>query len=191
MNATKTLDEQDPKNPFKPFPDREYFTVLHKLWIREPIVFVEKSRTMMASWWGAAECLHYVMTHQPSKAIFWAQDEDRAIKLIEYAWTLYNEQDSLLKLEFPLNKPRDQQKYDRLVLASGGVCMAIPGKGPDKIRSEHPTIVMMDEACFIEQGAEAFDVALASKVLKVLVISSAAPSWFRNLTKDAVPEAYV
>jgi hypothetical protein len=48
----------------------------------------------------------------------------------------------------------------------------------------------MDEACFIENGGEAFDVAVSSRVAergKVLVISSAAPSWFRRMTKPAVP----
>ena len=66
--------------------------------------------------------------------------------------------------------------------------MALPGKDPDKIRGEHPSILLLDEACFIENGGEAFDVALASRVPKALVVSSAAPSWMRRLTKNAIPE---
>jgi hypothetical protein len=60
---------------------------------------------MMASWWAVAEDVHYVATHPPASAIFWAQDQN---------------------------------------------------------------------------GAEAFDVAISSKVPKVKVISSAAPGWLYN-----------
>jgi hypothetical protein len=74
-----------------------------------PFLFVEKSRTMMASWWAAAETLHYVMTHQPSKGIFWAQDEDRSIALLNYAWTLYDQQEPILKDIYPLSRPRARQ----------------------------------------------------------------------------------
>jgi hypothetical protein len=44
---------------------------------------------------------------------------------------------------------------------------------------------VVDEACFIENGGEAFDIALASRVPKVLLVSTAAPSWIRRLTKNA------
>jgi hypothetical protein len=66
--------------------------------------------------------------------------------------------------------------------------VALPGKDPDKVRSEHPTLIVFDEACFIEQGGEAFDVALASRVPKVVLISTAAPSWLRRITKQAIAE---
>jgi hypothetical protein len=79
------------------------------------------------------------------------------------------------------------------VQTSASVCLfvmlvALPGKDADKIRGEHPSILFIDEACFIENGGEAFDVARASRVPKILVVSSAAPSWFYRLTKNALPE---
>ena len=184
---TKTRDDQDPLNPYKPFPKREYLEALHKVWLKEPFLFVEKSRTMLCSWWAAAETLHYVMTHQPSKGIFWAQDQDRAIALLDYARTLYSQQKAILKAIFPLDRPLDRQAFNRFDLKNGGTLTALPGKDPDKVRSEHPTVLILDEAAFIENGAEAFDIAIASRVPRVLVISSAAPSWFRSVTKHAVP----
>jgi hypothetical protein len=39
----------------------------------------------------------------------------------------------------------------------------------------------------LDNGGEAFDVAISSRVPKVLVISSAAPSCFRRMSKDARP----
>lgn len=185
---TKTKDEQDPLNPFKHFPNYEYFDVLHYDAEREPVLFLEKSRTMMASWWAVAEDMHYVMTHPPATAIFWAQDQDRSVVLREYAWTLWEQQHPLLKEAFPVLRPKDRQSFDMLEFRNGAKCIALPGKDPDKIRSLHPARLLMDEACFIENGAEAFDVAISSKVPKVKVVSSAAPSWFRRLTKPALPE---
>lgn len=186
-NKTKTRDDQDPIHPFKPFPDRDYFLALHKIYLAEPVLFIEKSRTMMASWWAAGETVHYVMTHQPSKGIFWSQDEDRSIALLDYAKVLYGHQNAPFPEIFPLKRPMERQNTTTLEFADGGKLIALPGKDPDKIRSEHPSILVIDEACFIENGGEAFDIAISSRVPKVLVISSAAPSWFRRLTKDARP----
>ncbi len=185
---TRTKDEQDPLNPYKRFPNWPYFDALHAAWEAEPVLFVEKSRTMLLTWWGAGECCHFVMTHQPAVALFWAQDERRALKPLDYAWTLWEQQEPTLKAEFPLKRPRERQAHNQLEWAEGGKLLALTAgaENPDKIRSEHPTILFMDEACFIENGAEALDIALASKVPKVLVVSSAAPSWFRKHTKKAV-----
>jgi hypothetical protein len=184
---TKTRDDQDQLNPYKPFPKREYIEALHKVWLAERFMFVEKSRTMMCSWWGTAETLHFGMTHQPSTTIYWAQDQDRAIALLDYAKVLYAQQNDVLKQIFPLVRPLDRQGFDRLELKDGGMFIALPGKDPDKVRSLHPSQLLVDEACFIDDGGEAFDVAISSRVPKVLVISSAAPSWFRRMTKDARP----
>jgi hypothetical protein len=183
--VTKTKDEQDQTNPFKHFPRYPYFTVLHNVWLKEPVLFIEKSRTMMVSWWSAAEALHYVMTRQPAKAILWAMDEARSLTLLDYARVLYEQQGDVFKRVFPLERPLDRQSYNRLELKDGGVLIALPGKDPDRIRSEHPTIVIIDEAAFLENGGESFDVALSSRVPRMMCISSASPGWFHQITKGA------
>lgn len=188
-HGTRTQDEQDPAHPFKPFPNYSYFDVLQEVWSREAMLFLEKSRTMMATWWAVADDVHYVMTHPPATAIFWAQDEDRSLVMREYAWTLWQQQHPALREAFPVIRPKERQSYDRLEFSNGSKCVALPGKDPDKIRSLHPGRLTIDEACFVESGGEAFDVAISSKVPKVKVVSSAAPSWFRRLTKPAVGEA--
>ena len=187
--STRTRDDKDPANPYKPFPNWPCFDVLHDYFLREPVICVEKSRTMLATWFGAGECLHYVMTHQPASCIFWCPDQDRAEQCTEYAWVLHEQMQPWLKALYPLDRPRNRQAKYRVELKHGGWLEALPGKDPDKIRSAHPTIVMMDEACFNEEGAEAFDNAVSTKPLKLLVVSSAAPSWFRDLTEVAMPEA--
>src|SRR6266550_1840028 len=122
--ATKTRDDQDQLNPFKPFPEKPYFKVLHDDWMREEILYVEKSRSMITSWFFAAEVLHYIMTHQPSKALFMAQDEDRSVVLRDYVWTLYEQQDRWLQELYPVPRPRGKQSYDKLELSGGGSIVA-------------------------------------------------------------------
>lgn len=185
QHHTRTMDPQSLNQSYRPFPPRPYFKVLHKVWIKEPVMFVEKSRTMMCSWWSAAEALHWVMTRQPAKAIFWAMDEARSLTLLQYAKCLYGQQDAIFKTIFPVLRPLERQSYNQLELKDGGILIALPGKDPDRIRSEHPTIVIVDEAAFMENGGESFDVALSSRVPKMMCISSAAPGWFYQITKDA------
>ena len=186
--ATRTRDDKDPENPYKRFPSWPCFDVLHDYFLREPAVFVEKSRTMLVTWWSASECLHYVMTHQPASCIFWCPDQDRAQQCIDYCWVLHEQMDKRLKVLFPLDRPKERQAKYRMDLKAGGWLEALPGHDPDKIRSQHPTIIMMDEACFNEYGAEAYDNAMSTKPQKILAVSSAAPSWFRDLTEPAIAE---
>jgi hypothetical protein len=58
---TKTRDDQDPHRPYRPMPERPYLKVMHEIWLKEAILFVEKSRSMLCSWWGVAGVLHAVM----------------------------------------------------------------------------------------------------------------------------------
>lgn len=94
---------------------------------------------------------------------------------------------SYLKAIFPLDRPLDRQAFNRFDLKNGGILTALPGKDPDQIRSEHPIALILDEAAFIENGAEAFDIAISSRASRVIVINSAAPGRFRSMTKQAAP----
>ncbi len=188
-NATKTWDEHDTANPYKRLPGFEYFDQLHGLWLTEDKLFIEKSRTMMATWWACGEVFHYVETRQPSSCIFWCPDQDRAEKCIEYCKVLYRQQDQWLKDLYPLPRKKrtvEDQSVFRFELGAGSWLEALPGKNPDKIRSEHPTIVCMDEAAFNPNGAEAYANALSTRPKKLLAFSSAYPSWFFDMTKPAV-----
>src|SRR5512146_97667 len=49
-NCTKTKDEQDTAHPYKPFPLLPYLPYVIDVFNYEPIVWLEKSRTMMCSW---------------------------------------------------------------------------------------------------------------------------------------------
>ena len=144
----------------------------------------------MATWWGSAECFHYVMTHQPASCLFWCPDQARAEKCIKYCKVLYAQQHPDLKTLYPLPRKKsriDDQAVYRFELGDGGWLEALPGKNPDRIRSEHPTIVFMDEAAFNEYGNEAYGNALSTRPVKLVAITSAAPGWFYDMIDCAEP----
>jgi hypothetical protein len=187
-HCTKTRDEQDKENPNKPFPDEEYIWKTIEVLQREPVTFVEKSRTVMGTWIGCAVLAHEGFTTPQMKYVFHAPDERRAINCIKYVKALWQNSTEELKSRWALKKPIEMQAQHVFELENGTIFEAIAG-GADKIRSAHPTAYMMDEGAFIDDGAECFDVAQAANPLKLFVISSASPGWFRDATEDAMPDA--
>ncbi len=182
--GTKTEDNQDPI-PFKPFPQLPYLRPLLDVMDREPIVFVEKSRTMMMSWTASAWAAHKAFTNPATCVIFMSQDEARAVHDIQCCKTLWEQSLPLLKEQWPLSKPLEKQPYDELRLASGSRLIGIPGN-PDKIRSEHPSIVVIDEAAHLIEGERAYNVAAATRCPHLIALTSVNPGWFRDATFSAV-----
>jgi hypothetical protein len=109
---TNTQDEHDVVTQYKPLPDWKCFDALYDLFLKEDKLFLKKSRTIMATWWGAAECLHYVMTHQPASCIFWCPDQDRAEVCIRYCKILYAQQHEDLKELYP---PAEEEEDARRI----------------------------------------------------------------------------
>lgn len=185
LSHTKTKDEQDATNPYKPFPNRSYFHDLHAAWESEPILFVKKSRTMMATWVFTAFCLHYAMNRPATRVLFMAQDEERSLIPLDYCWTLWEQSADWLKDLWPIDRPRDKQAYNLMEFKNETACCALPGKDPDKIRGFHPSVIMFDEAADMEKFGEAFDIGLAARPLKIVAVSSAKPGDFEEITKVA------
>lgn len=154
----------------------------------EPIVFLEKSRTMMASWTAAAWAAHKMFNTAATGVVFQSEDEDRAVNLVEYVKTLWDSSLEPLKRRWRPKKdtPAWQQAYNSFELENGSYCVGIPGK-PDKIRSAHPTVVILDEAAHIKRGEESFNVAQGTRCLHIICLSSAWPGWFQEATQDAIP----
>lgn len=188
-NLTKTMDEQDQLDPFKPFPDKEYQWMMWQALNIEPILFIEKSRTMMASWTVSGWAAHMAFTHPATCVVFQSEDLDRAQHDIVYCKTLWEQSPDYLKDRWPLAKSLDRQPQHMLQMANKSRIVAIPGD-PDKIRSEHPTIVVLDEAAIITEGEKSYNVAMAASPLHVVCLSSAESGWFQEFTERAMPVAW-
>jgi hypothetical protein len=184
--CTKTQDEQDLVNPFKPFPKRPYFEPILEVLQHEAVVFLEKSRTMMASWLVSGHCAHLGFSRPAVGCVFQSRDEGRAVHDIDNIKCLWLNTDPDIRERWPLLKPLEKQAYNRLEMANGSWFLGIPGD-PDKIRSEHPTVVVLDEAAFIPDGDASYNTARATRCLQIIALSSAEVGWFEDFTKPATP----
>lgn len=185
---TATVDEQDPGNPNKPFPKKCY--IRHLLaWLNDPqwtVGHLKKARTMMCSWTCSAWAAHEMFTKQNVGVVFQSQDEDRAVHDVEYVKTLWANSHPKLKERWPLRQAFGKEAYNRFEMANGSWCLGVPGN-PDKIRSEHPTYVFLDEAAHIEQYEASFNIAVRTNCLKIVSLSSAAPGAFEIECEKAKP----
>ncbi|PYP87270.1 MAG: hypothetical protein DMG65_17455 [Candidatus Angelobacter sp. Gp1-AA117] len=182
---TKTKDshwrEAGAQSPYRPFPDKPYLRPIIDMFQQAPVLFIEKSRDMMVSWLGVGLFTHAAMTNPGIEVLFQSQKEEKAFELVEYAKTLYHQQDEVLRRAFPL-KSRIQAQGS-LEFAHGSRIIGIPGGG-DQIRSYHPWGLFQDEAAFMPEAGDAYDNAVPV-CKKIIVVSSAGPGWFADFVTTA------
>lgn len=189
--CTKTKDEQDPLDPYKPFPKKLYLLKCLQLLLdpNESATYVYKSRTMMMSWAVSAAASHVAFTKPATKVVIQSQDHDRSIHDVQNCKVLWENSIPRLREKWSLPKPLKDQPFDRFRLSNGSEIVGIPGD-PRKIKSEHPTIYIQDESAIIEQGEESLNEAVATRCLKIWCVSSAYPGWFADLFESSLPDAW-
>jgi hypothetical protein len=142
----------------------------------------------MAAWWGAGECLHYVMTHQLASCIFWCPDQDRAELCIRYCKRLYAQQDQQLKELYPLPRKKKHQRIRPFTNSSWPTAAGsrrCRARTPTRSGRSIPRFVLMDEAAFNPDGGEAFDNAISTQPYRLIGVSSIKQSWFSRLIDPA------
>jgi hypothetical protein len=185
QQSTQTKDshwrEAGAHSPYRSFPDKPYFRPLVEAFQNEPVMFVEKSRDMMLSWLFVGLFTHKAMTTPGIEVLFQSQKEDKAFELVDYARTLYEQQDEKLRELHPLAKGR--QSGGEIEFANGSRIIGIPGGG-DQVRSYHPWGLLQDEAAFMPEAGKAYDHAVPV-CQKIVVVSSAGPGWFSEQCQSA------
>lgn len=179
---TETFDEHAAQKGvavYKPFPaDKPYFPLLFDALRKSDRLIVPKSRQMMASW-AVCGYLTWLCQWQPRvRAVIQVQKEDKAAELIEYCRTLYERQPKWMQKMHPLKGGGIQSKL-LLLWESGSRAQGIPG-GVDQIRSLHPTVLFMDEACHMPEAKECYEVS-NPVCSQIVMVSSAAPGWVAEL----------
>lgn len=180
------MDEQDSFQPFKPFPERRYFQPLLEVLDNEPQVWIYKSRTMMATWLICGWAAHFAFTHPAAGVVFQSKDEDRAVHCVNCVKILWEHSPELLRTRWGLKKPLEKQAYNRMEMANRSYFIGIPGD-PDKVRSAHPSIFIMDEAAIIPQGEESLNVAKGTRCPKTIILSSAYPGFMEEVYQTTAP----
>lgn len=141
---------------------------------------------MMATWLVMGWAAHMAFTRSARKIVFQSEDEDRAVHGIDCCKELWKNAMPELQRRWPLKKDIEKQAFTVLELQNGSQIVGIPGN-PDKIRSEHPSLIVFDEACHMTEFGESFGVAIATRTPKMVALSSADVGAFRDATRAAKP----
>lgn len=190
---TKTYNEQWKKqgrsSPYEPFPSAkerpDLLPIFELLASDEPVLWFEKSRTMMESWAIIAYLTVNAMTVAQRGVVLQCQKEEKARQLVKYVKCLYSQQELWLQDQFPLTKPMHSQSDLSCHWADGGYVVGIPG-GADQMRSYHPWAVMSDESSFQADAGECYNEYLAAGPEKIFFNSSAGPGWYADARGDIV-----
>lgn len=218
FEAVRTKDEHDLERPLKLFPDEQCLRATLDLYLvsaklrlptdatyalatgigqpflehiyRSGILFIEKSRHVMATWltcayllWRARAFPHQLIMVQSKReedvaALVYDKEPDQGrISFLE--WSL---PEHLRLVELPKSG-----KYCHLYFPNGSHIWGIP-EGGHIIRSHNPSVVFSDEAAFQPEFGKAYTAALPAITHggQLIVVSSAEPSEFQQLVEAEV-----
>jgi len=196
---TKTFNphwkDQGLESPYMPFPAWPHFPVMLELLEDESNsdpIFIEKSRTMMVTWGIMGYFTLQAMKVPEREIVVQTMTSDKGELPIDYAKCLWLSQPEWLRKAFPVKRSSQYQEDLKAVesqpanefrLQNGSVIFGIPA-GAGKIRSYHPWGYFNDETAFQAEAGTAYDEAL-SAAKKIVLNSTAAASWFFDMTNDA------
>lgn len=171
--------------PFTIFP---YIEPLVNTWLREKIVFIEKSRDMMITWLIVTLYTWDTLFHANRENIFQSDDSSKALDLVQRAEFIWSNQPAFLRDVHPGSFTSGASRAGIFRVPSlKSVIMGFP-EGPDQIRQFHPSGVFQDEAAF-QMEAEAAFTAVKPAIQaggRFTAVSSANPGWFYKSCRDVV-----
>lgn len=218
FEAIRTKDEHDIGSPLKNFPDEiclratlDDYLVAGKLkkpqdamysldagtdlkWLEHihetGILFIEKSRHVMATWLSCAYLLWRARSFPHQLIIVQSKREEDAAALV---YDKEPDQGRISFLEWSLPehlrvaKLPSGGKYCHLYFPTGSHIWGIP-EGGHIIRSHNPSVVFSDEAAFQPEFGKAYTAALPAITHggQLIVVSSAEPSEFMQLVEAEV-----
>lgn len=159
-----------------PFPRKNYLLYVIESLLKEPSLFIQKTREMLMSWLICG----YVTWMCQWFPVFWVAQtgkEDKVAELIEYARTLVRNQPEWMRQRNPLVVDNELE----LVWGRGGRFLGVP-KGADQIRIHHPYGYFQDESAFLPEAQEAYD-AVRPVCKQVICVSTDEIGWFHNECK--------
>lgn len=178
--CVKTQDEADESARVKMFPDKEYLEHTVRVWQREPILAIPKSRRMVATWLMIALHLHKALFF-PRSAVFVQskkeEDSDFLLGPHRMLFIYHN-------LPPYIPWPRVKKKYANLAFDNGSYVKGI-AQGADQLRQYTASAILCDEMAFWED-AEATWASLKPTIQgggKVTMVSSAQPGFFQRIVE--------
>ena len=163
-----------------------YHEPIIRTWLREKILFIEKSRDMMTTWLVVAMYTWDTLFHKNRENIFQSDDSTKTADLVERAFFIWNNQPAFLKNIHPAIYAVGQTRSGILKVPSlSSTILGFP-QGPDQIRQWHPSGCFVDEAAF-QVEAEAAFMAIKPAIQgggRYTAVSSANPGFFMRACRD-------
>lgn len=144
----------------------------------EPHTAVPKSREMMISWIACGLLTWDAQFHERTRWVIQTKKEQTAEELLAYCKCLYAQQPDWMKDRYLLaggKKDTEGGQQSKLLQLWGhkSRIIGLP-QGADQVRQAHPSGILFDEACYIEDY-EASLAAAGAACRRIISISSAKP----------------
>lgn len=185
-----TRDEVDAENPIKLMPKHEYLRLYVKVWERERLLAVPKSRRMTMSWTNIALNLHDAIFHKVRNIAFVSKKEDDAAELVGRAEFIY---DHIPADKFPKALlPKKETRAKPPVLSFPELSSKIQGypMGADQLRQFTFSSIFGDECAFWEEAQKFYSASYPTIEGggRMSLVSSRSPGFFQRLCYDALDE---
>jgi hypothetical protein len=182
-----TRDQVDKKNPVKAFPHEwDYLRLYVKLWQREKLIAVPKSRRMFMSWCNIGLHLWACMFFPGQDFAFVSKKEDDAAELVRRAEFIYDHIPEQFIPRKLLPKKETRQKPSALMFPE--IDSKIQGfpMGADQLRQFTFSGILGDETAFWEEAQKFYSAAFPTIEGggRMTLISSRSPGFFQRLVYD-------
>lgn len=180
--CVRTIDEHDLERPVKAFGIKPYTPILVDEYLKNSRLYVAKSRQIMATWTFSALALHTAQFNAFRKVFVISKKEIDANELVGRMRHVYASQPKWLRNVCPLEKPFRDQPQGTIHYKNGSVCRGLP-QGAEQIRSYTASVIIIDEASFLDELTETYKACgpSAGTTGKIIVFSSAGAGPFGEM----------
>lgn len=175
----------------RPFPSSEdpmfdYMRPIIENWLAEPLICIEKSRDMMATWLIVTLYTWDTYFHSGRQNIFQSDKASKSMELVKRAVFLLKNQPKFIRDQHKILLQTGNDRSGILTIPSINSEILGFAQGPDQIRQLHPTGVMIDEAAFHIQASEGF-AAIKPSIQnggRFTMVSTPNPGFFYHVCRD-------
>lgn len=193
LHWCRTKDEHDQENPVKAFPRKEYIRITLMEMMEPGILFLPKSRQIMATWMSCVYVLWLSKRFDYRLSFVQSKKEDDAAVIVFKGGKTNNwdtARMSFIESHLPLwLQDHPEVSYARMAYPNGSIIEGIP-QGGDMIRSKTPSLVLSDECAFQPEFADAYTAMLpiCKQGGQLIALSSANPGFFAEIAGRIVGE---
>lgn len=155
---TKTLDEHDEANPYKPLPDKDYLRLMSYAWVNEPLLLIPKSRQVLVTWLFCAIATHNLLVRPAQRMAVISKKFEDADALIDRMETIYNQLPHS-RFHVPAAWPKHRKSGEVTCPENDSIVQAM-GEEAKGLRQYTFSWVFSDEVAFQDQADEIFRAAM-------------------------------